>query len=43
MSVELIKMSFYQKLYRKFNDQRHYEHVTLYLYENLSEGKEKTF
>lgn len=41
MSVELLKISFFNNLYKKFKYMRHFEHVTLYLYENLNEGNRK--
>ncbi|GLX86648.1 hypothetical protein tloyanaT_29010 [Thalassotalea loyana] len=35
MSVEILKVQEFEKLYRKFNTPGHFEHVTSYLYENL--------
>ncbi len=35
MSVEVINVSFYSKMYDKFHKKEHYEHVTTYLYENI--------
>lgn len=34
MSIEIVKTSFYNKILQKFTDERHFEHVTLFLYEN---------
>lgn len=36
MSVEIIKTSLYQKIFRKFQSEGHFEHVTSYIYENIS-------
>jgi len=33
MSIEIVKTSYYEKLYKKFSSQDHFEHVTLYLYQ----------
>jgi spore coat polysaccharide biosynthesis protein SpsF len=42
MSVELLKVSFFEEIYKKYNDERHFEHVTLYLYENPKVGNRKS-
>lgn len=34
MSVELVKVDMYKKLYYRFSKEMHFEHVTTYLYEN---------
>ena len=41
MSVELLKVSFFEEIYKKYNNERHFEHVTLYLYENPKVGNRK--
>jgi len=40
MSVEYIRISFYHNLLRKITTARYREHVTLYLYEHETEGKQ---
>jgi len=39
MSVEIVRTSFYEKMYRQFNKDEHKEHVTLYLYQGNEKGK----
>jgi spore coat polysaccharide biosynthesis protein SpsF len=34
MSVEIVRTAYYRKQFEKFNHPDHYEHVTLYLYQN---------
>ena len=34
MSIEIVKVSFYEKIYKKFYNINHKEHVTSWLYEN---------
>jgi len=41
MSVELLNIDFYEQVISLFSEQRHYEHVTLYLYENENVGQRK--
>ena len=41
MSIELLKVSFFEYIYNEFDNERHFEHVTLFLYENLDLGKRK--
>ena len=41
MSVELLKVSFFEAIYKKYNNERHFEHVTLFLYENPKVGNRK--
>lgn len=44
MSVELLKIHFYEKVLEKIGDDARYqEHVTLYLYEHEEEGRRKYF
>ena len=38
MSVEIVRLSFYKKLLETFTEDRHFEHVTLYLYEHEDVG-----
>ena len=38
MSVELLKVEFYEKIYNQFHNEDHFEHVTLYLYQNPKIG-----
>ena len=39
MSAELLNVEFYGRAYRSFYEEKHHEHVTLYLYENSDLGK----
>jgi len=39
MSIEIVKTSYYKECYQKFSDESHFEHVTLYLYENDRDKK----
>ncbi|WKV10963.1 NTP transferase domain-containing protein [Marivirga harenae] len=39
MSVEVVSSSFYQQQIKKFKEESHREHVTLYFYENENLGK----
>ena len=41
MSIELLNINFFEKIYKEFNNKRHYEHVTIYLYENPELGARK--
>jgi len=41
MSMELLNVSFYERIYNDFINERHFEHVTLYLYENTKLGNRK--
>ncbi len=41
MSIEIVRTTFYTQLIELFDDDRFFEHVTLYLYENLNVGKRK--
>ena len=41
MSIEIVKTSYYQKEYQKFDNQGHFEHVTSYLYLNDSKKNHK--
>jgi spore coat polysaccharide biosynthesis protein SpsF len=43
MSVEVIKTEFYKKCYSEFNSPGHFEHVTKWMYENISIGKRFDF
>lgn len=44
MSIEIIKTAFYQKIQKEIQKSTRYiEHVTLYLYENASVGKQYHF
>jgi len=37
MSVEMVKVNYYNEIYKKFNKPEHFEHVTIYLYQNDAE------
>jgi spore coat polysaccharide biosynthesis protein SpsF len=39
MSVEIVRTSFYELMYRQFSNDAHKEHVTLYLYQNDEKGE----
>lgn len=43
MSAELVRVEFYDQVYRSFKENRHHEHVTLYLYENTEVGNRRYF
>ncbi len=34
MSIEIVKTSFYERVYNSFESEAHYEHVTKYIYDN---------
>lgn len=43
MSIEVVKTSFYEKLYNDFDEEKYFEHVTLYLYEHPDEKRSSKF
>jgi spore coat polysaccharide biosynthesis protein SpsF len=43
MSVEFLRSGFYEEIIKLFDDPRHFEHVTLYLYEHETNGKRYYF
>jgi spore coat polysaccharide biosynthesis protein SpsF len=39
MSIEIVRISFYEKMYRQFNNNDHFEHVTQYLYQHDDQSR----
>lgn len=43
MSIEIVSLALYKTLFSKFSKDEHFEHVTLYLYQNLNEIRHNFF